>query len=109
MKAISTVDASQHLFYQNKFKESHGILEPRSKESVYHAHGLTAIATLEALMTFKPDDFKKALDCADRTLKLSDQLTKVKVVNFQCANSHYMSRLNWDTPLLDNCLNGLVS
>ena len=75
------MDASQHLFYQNKFKESHGILEPRSKESVYHAHGLTAIATLEALMTFKPDDFKKALDCADRTLKLSDQLTKVKVVN----------------------------
>ena len=76
-KAISTVDASQHLFYQNKFKQSHDLLEPKSNESLYHAHGLTAIATLEALMTFRPEDFKKALDAADRTLKLSDQITKV--------------------------------
>ena len=28
-------------------------------------------------MTFKDEDFKKAIACADRTLKLSDQLAKV--------------------------------
>ena len=50
----------------------------QSGNSVYHAHGLTALATLESLMTFKKEDFKKAIDAADRTLSLSNQLTKVR-------------------------------
>lgn len=76
MSAIKTVDASQHLFYQNKFKECFELLDPLSSESMYHAHGLTAIKTLEALMTFQSEDFKHALNCADKTLKLSDKLAK---------------------------------
>lgn len=76
MSAIKTVDASQHLFYQNKFTESHDLIDDLANESLYHAHGMTALSVLEALMTFKDEDFKKAIACADITLKLSDQLAK---------------------------------
>ena len=67
--------------------------EPLAEESLYHAHGITALSVLESLMTFKEEDFKKAIACADRTLKLSEKLAKVskgfyKVVYKVCFRNH---------------------
>ena len=55
------------------------MVEPLADESLYHAHGITALSVLESLMTFKEEDFKKAIACADRTLKLTEKLVKVMI------------------------------
>lgn len=72
---IRTANLAQHLFFQNKFEEARDLVNP-SQPNMYHHHAMTGLCTLEAMMTFAPDDFQHAIDVADETLKHSDILSK---------------------------------
>lgn len=73
---ILEIRSALNHFLNSEINEAEALLQPRYKESMYHALGFSFILFLKCVMTFQEEDIVAALEALKNTIQLAGSLRK---------------------------------